>query len=60
MFFVCIFKNREGGEIMAKSATLKTITKNTGINRFTSGAATKNSKNAKNGYRRKSNGGKGG
>lgn len=45
---------------MAKSAIQKIISKNTGLNRFTSGAATKNSKNAKNGYRRKSNGGQGG
>lgn len=42
------------------TAMQRMINKNVGITRFTSGAATKNSKSAKNGYRRKSNGGKGG
>lgn len=55
---MCILRE-EGGEIKA-TAMQRMINRNTGISIFTSGAATKNSKNAKNGYRRKSNGGKGG
>lgn len=48
------------GLIMAKTALQRLIEKNTGVSRFTSGAASKNKKNIKNAARRKSRGGQGG
>lgn len=45
---------------MAKSAVQRQIERATGQSRFSSGAATKNTKNIKNATRRKSHGGMGG
>lgn len=45
---------------MAKTATQRRIERNTGQSRFSSGAATKNSRNIKTAAKRKSHGGMGG